>query len=164
MDTINAAGKCTNLSNKSNTLKKWKLIANNQLQIDAGQKKFGGHLCKVCGMFYTLHEPEEEILHEKYHNSINILKFKVSDFIILQSKELYLKYISIFLKGWTDENLVCNVPEWESNGRIICSFETDKKQRRNRVNEILDVVDRDLGFAGISLKPQTIVSFNFYFS
>lgn len=62
---------------KGNTLQKWKSNGAKQLQIDAGQKAFGGQNCKSCGMFYSVHEPEEEILHQKFHNSRNKLVFKV---------------------------------------------------------------------------------------
>lgn len=63
---------------KGSTLQKWKSNGAKQLQIDAGQKAFGGQNCKSCGMFYSVHEPEEEILHQKFHNSRNKLVFKVS--------------------------------------------------------------------------------------
>lgn len=73
-----------NINSTKSEIRKWKhsLTADNstnaaQLQIDAGQKKFGSITCNKCGMLYTLHEPEEEILHLKYHNSLNILQFKV---------------------------------------------------------------------------------------
>lgn len=56
---------------------KWKPIGDNQLQIDAGQKKFGGTMCS-CGMFYSVHEPEDEALHQKYHDIYAQLGFKVN--------------------------------------------------------------------------------------
>ena len=64
------------------TLKSWKGIGEQQLQIDAGQKRFGGTTCRECGMFYTVHEPEEEMLHEKFHNSVNLLNFRVNLLIL----------------------------------------------------------------------------------
>lgn len=59
---------------------KWKPIGNDQYQIDAGQKKFGMTQCAECGMNYSVHEPEDELLHLQFHNSINILTFKVCAF------------------------------------------------------------------------------------
>lgn len=35
--------------------------------------------------------------------------------------------------------------------------ETDKKTKKNRVREVLDVVDRDLGFAETELLPKSLV-------
>lgn len=58
---------------------KWIPISDKQLQIDAGQKDFGSKNCSECGMFYTLHDPEDEILHQKFHNNMmGVLNFKVS--------------------------------------------------------------------------------------
>lgn len=58
---------------------KWIPISDKQLQIDAGQKEFGSKNCSECGMFYTLHDPDDEILHQKFHNNMmGVLNFKVS--------------------------------------------------------------------------------------
>lgn len=60
-------------------LLKWVPISENQLQIDAGQKEFGSKNCSECGMFYTLHDPDDENLHQKFHNNMmGVLSFKVS--------------------------------------------------------------------------------------
>lgn len=57
---------------------KWIPISDKQLQIDAGQKNFGSKNCSECGMFYTLHDPDDEILHQKFHNNMmGVLNFKV---------------------------------------------------------------------------------------
>lgn len=56
---------------------KWKPIGNGQYQIDAGQKEFGMKQCAQCGMTYSVHEPEDELLHLNYHNSVDIFTFKV---------------------------------------------------------------------------------------
>lgn len=65
----------------NNTNKKWKTIGDRQYQIDAGQKEFGIKTCAQCEMQYSAHEPEDEILHEKYHKAINILSFKVNQIL-----------------------------------------------------------------------------------
>lgn len=58
---------------------KWIPISDKQLQIDAGQKEFGSKNCSECGMFYTLHDPEDEMLHQKFHNNMmGVLNFKVN--------------------------------------------------------------------------------------
>lgn len=49
-----------------------------QYQIDAGQKKFGGYLCKQCGLYYSRGEPEDEAEHDKYHLAKDIFKYNVS--------------------------------------------------------------------------------------
>lgn len=64
------------LDTRPNKTIKWKPIGDKQYQIDAGQKKFGGTMCS-CGMFYSVHEPEDEALHQKYHDIYTQLGFKV---------------------------------------------------------------------------------------
>lgn len=61
---------------------KWKPIGDKQYQIDAGQKKFGGTMCS-CGFFYSVHEPEDEALHQKYHDIYAQLGFKVNRILSL---------------------------------------------------------------------------------
>lgn len=51
------------------------------------------------------------------------------------------------------------MPEWGIGGRIIYICETDKKVKKSRVKEVLDVVDRDLGFAVTELLPKSLVYF-----
>jgi len=55
-----------------------RIIDDTQYQIYAGQKKFGGFLCKECGLYYSRGEPEDEAEHEKYHKAKDIFKYKVS--------------------------------------------------------------------------------------
>lgn len=114
-------------------------IGDQQYQIDAGQKAFGLKQCPTCDMQYSVHEPEDELLHLKYHNSVNILSFK----------------------GWNNERVVTELDEWGLNGRIIFVCETDNKAKKDRIKDILELVDRDLGFASRQeLKPKTLVCFN----
>lgn len=54
-----------------------RIIDASQYQIDAGQKKFGGFLCKQCGLYYSRGEPEDEAEHDKYHAAKNIFKYNV---------------------------------------------------------------------------------------
>lgn len=118
------------------TTKKWVPIGDQQYQLDVGQKAFGLRTCPQCEMQYSVHEPEDELLHLKYHNCVNILAFK----------------------GWTNENEVTQIPDWGLNGRIIFVCEKDGEAKKVRVKEILDMVDRDLGFAArTKLKEKTLV-------
>lgn len=89
-----------------------------------------------------VHEPEDELLHMKYHNCVNILLFK----------------------GWTDEREVTRIPEWDigghTTGRIIFVCSSDSIAKKDRINEVLAMVDRDLGFATRpQLKPKILVRF-----
>lgn len=62
---------------KSSVQKRKRIIDNTQYQIYAGQKKFGGFLCKECGLYYSRGEPEDEAEHDKYHKAKEIFKYKV---------------------------------------------------------------------------------------
>ncbi|KAG4065323.1 hypothetical protein HA402_012765 [Bradysia odoriphaga] len=115
---------------------KWIPLSDKQLQIDAGQKEFGSKNCSECGMFYTMHDPEDEILHQKFHNNMmGVLNFK----------------------GWTDENLVESVDEWGHKGRIIWTNKMDSKAHVTRISEILEIMNNDLGFANVELGDSSIV-------
>ncbi|XP_037024847.1 N-acetyltransferase eco [Bradysia coprophila] len=115
---------------------KWIPLSDKQLQIDAGQKEFGSKNCSECGMFYTMHDPEDEILHQKFHNNMmGVLNFK----------------------GWTDENLVESVDEWGHKGRIIWTNKMDSKAHVTRISEILEIMNNDLGFANVELRDSSIV-------
>lgn len=117
--------------------KEWRPIGNRQLQIDAGQKNFGLRQCNQCNMEYSVHEPEDELLHLKYHNCVDTLSFK----------------------GWSNERVVTEIMDWNIDGRIIYVCENDSKAKKDRIKEILEMVDRNLGFASrAELKPKTLVS------
>lgn len=93
--------------------------------------------CPQCDMQYSTHEPEDELLHLRYHNSVHILTFK----------------------GWNSERIVTEIPEWGLGGRIIFVCEADSKAKKLRIKEVLGLVDKDLGFAVQSeLKPKTLVT------
>lgn len=79
---------------------KWKPIGNDQYQIDAGQKKFGMTQCAECGMNYSVHEPEDELLHLRFHNSINILTFKVVSLNLSSNAEAEAQVL-FNRDGWT---------------------------------------------------------------
>ncbi|XP_036325504.1 N-acetyltransferase eco isoform X1 [Rhagoletis pomonella] len=107
-----------------------------QYQIDAGQTEFGAHQCKQCGLVYSIHEPEEEKLHNDYHASLNLLRFK----------------------GWIDEDIVAIYPEWGADGRILRITETSHSRRHERLADILKIVDKELGYSSYVI-PQIFVAY-----
>lgn len=107
-----------------------------QYQIDAGQKEFGAHQCKQCGLVYTAHEPEEEKLHRDFHASLHVLRFK----------------------GWIDEDIMAIYPEWGPDGRIIRLTESSALKRKERLMDILKIVDKELGFSSYII-PKTFVAY-----
>ncbi len=50
----------------------------NQMILDAGQKKYGAIQCPECLMVYHVKDPEDELLHAGIHGIVNdTLKFSV---------------------------------------------------------------------------------------
>lgn len=91
-----------------------------QLIIDAGQKKFGHTTCPTCGMVYTLGDAEDEKLHTKHHNSfLAVVKFA----------------------GWKNQREVGIYPD----GKVIMVSPNDPKCMLNKMDEIRQMVDRELG-------------------
>ncbi|XP_055371886.1 N-acetyltransferase eco isoform X2 [Condylostylus longicornis] len=111
-------------------------VGGEQYQIDAGQKEFGAKQCEKCGLVYTVHEPEEEKLHKEYHDSMYFLKFR----------------------GWIDEDVIGRYFEWSNDGRIIRVTSSEHQKKRERLMELLKIVDKELGFASYIL-PDTYVQF-----
>lgn len=107
----------------------------NQYQIDAGQRFFGAHQCKQCGLVYSIHEAEEEKLHHDYHASLHLLRFK----------------------GWIDEDIVAIYPEWGADGRILRITESSHNRRHERLADVLKIVDKELGFASYVIPPTFVV-------
>lgn len=101
--------------------------ADNQYQLDAGQKRFGATQCPECNVVYQLGDPEDENAHLNYHNSIRTLKFQ----------------------GWKNERVI--LEDSFTSSRIILIEPYDPKPHWKKVLEILTVVDRDLGLADMNV-------------
>ncbi|XP_011303275.1 uncharacterized protein [Fopius arisanus] len=119
-------------SNRGVKRQAWQLSAKanggiDQYQLDAGQKRFGTTQCLDCGIVYQIGEPEDENAHLNYHNSFKILKFN----------------------GWKNERVVMEDPVTSS--RIITIEKSDPKNYWKKVEDVLAVVDRDLGLADMEL-------------
>lgn len=101
--------------------------AEDQYQLDAGQKLFGATQCPECNVVYQLGNAEDENAHLNYHNSIQTLKFQ----------------------GWKNERVIMEDPFTSS--RIILVEPHDSKQHWKKISEILVIVDKDLGLANMSI-------------
>nr|XP_022313901.1 N-acetyltransferase ESCO2-like [Crassostrea virginica] len=100
-----------------------------QMTLDAGQKKFGATQCETCGMVYSQAEPTDETTHAKFHQSIlNALKFP----------------------GWKKERVV---QEYDDGSRVIMVMYEDPKYAHKKVEEINRIIGTELGF------PETAVIF-----
>lgn len=113
----------------------WKKIGQSQLQIDAGQKRFGATYCAECDLLYSVHEPEDELMHQAYHDSLSVLSFR----------------------GWKVEDVIRAVPDWGAMGRIIAVQATENKVKLHRVANILAMVNREMGAPAVDVKAKMIV-------
>ena len=53
-------------------------LGSKQLQIDAGQKKYGASECPTCGMIFSQGEADDEREHQKFHKQMDsVLQVKV---------------------------------------------------------------------------------------
>ncbi|XP_012283799.1 N-acetyltransferase ESCO2 isoform X2 [Orussus abietinus] len=118
-----------NSNKKSRGLKRpahWETLmkcgaANDQYQLDAGQKRFGETQCTECGIVYQLGDPEDENSHLNYHNSLKTMNFN----------------------GWKKERVVFEDPFTAS--KIILIEPNDPVHCWKKVTEVLGVIDRELG-------------------
>ncbi|XP_014112679.1 PREDICTED: N-acetyltransferase ESCO1 isoform X3 [Pseudopodoces humilis] len=75
------ASKCSNLPSSEEHIQKLKEAGKDgdkQLITDGGQKRFGAISCNICGMLYTVSNPEDETQHLLFHNQfISAVKYVV---------------------------------------------------------------------------------------
>ncbi|NWU11644.1 ESCO1 acetyltransferase, partial [Cephalopterus ornatus] len=118
------ASKCSNFPSSEEHIQKIKEAGKDgdkQLITDGGQKRFGAISCNICGMLYTVSNPEDETQHLLFHNQ----------FISA------VRYV-----GWKKERILAEYPD----GKIIMVLPDDPKYALKKVEEIREMVDNDLGF------------------
>ncbi|RUS83836.1 hypothetical protein EGW08_008377 [Elysia chlorotica] len=97
-----------------------------QMILDAGQKKFGATQCCVCGMVYCHADPEDEAAHSSFHKRLlEVLKYP----------------------GWKKPRILQEYPE--DLGQVIMVMADDPKHMRRKVDEVNQVMARELGFPEI---------------
>ncbi|NXK93214.1 ESCO1 acetyltransferase, partial [Formicarius rufipectus] len=109
------ASKCSNIPSSEEHIQKLKEAGKD------GQKRFGAISCNICGMLYTVSNPEDETQHLLFHNQ----------FISA------VRYV-----GWKKERILAEYPD----GKIIMVLPDDPKYALKKVEEIREMVDNDLGF------------------
>lgn len=102
-----------------------------QMMIDAGQKEFGAKQCPTCGLVFELGNPSDETSHRDYHDHLLTA----------------LKYT-----GWKKENLV-REPD-HLGGRVIVVSGQDSQHWWQKVEEVREVVDNELGFSENSIRTR----------
>jgi len=114
-------------------------LDDDQAVIDAGQKEIGPVSCGVCGVIYSKGDPEDETSHNKFHNGL---------------------LDKLRMVGWKQERVVGSFP----NGRVIMIKPGDPVSWWKKVEEVLQVVDNDLGFAEIGIRKPEVTKVYFFVS
>uniref|UniRef100_A0ACD5V4W7 Uncharacterized protein n=1 Tax=Avena sativa TaxID=4498 RepID=A0ACD5V4W7_AVESA len=93
-----------------------------QFHLELGQPDFLLHMCAVCGMMYARGNDEDEKVHRAYHKCY---------------------FQGVPFKGWRDENVVARS---EAGDRIILATCENFSTRNSKVQEVIKVVEKELGF------------------
>jgi len=114
------------LKTKSNNSGKVKVIEEDQMIIDAGQKLFGPKTCAVCNTVYHPGNKEDEDAHKiKHDEALGVIKFN----------------------GWKNENVVFNFNDVSKKGGRILEIRSSEKSHWKFAKNVLKVVDNQLNFA-----------------
>ncbi|XP_068896401.1 uncharacterized protein eco isoform X2 [Tenebrio molitor] len=108
-------------TNSINPAKKFRTIAKDQMLLDAGQKRWGATQCPECKIMYHMGDPGDEVMHLNYHNGGHIFRFN----------------------GWKNERVVS---DGSLDGKIIQIIPNDSKIWWKKVKEVMERINRDLGF------------------
>ncbi|NXO85441.1 ESCO2 acetyltransferase, partial [Sitta europaea] len=92
-----------------------------QMIIDAGQRALGPRPCGSCGMLFAPGIPEDRLQHLRHHRRLRE----------------GLRY-----RGWKQERVVAEF--WD--GKIILILPEDPKYALRKAEEVLAIVDAELGF------------------
>ncbi|KAF2368961.1 N-acetyltransferase ESCO zinc-finger [Trinorchestia longiramus] len=94
-----------------------------QMILDAGQKEFGATQCKECGLVYEHADPDDETLHDSYHNRV---------------------ISALSYSNWKKERQISAMDS--HGGRCILVRAGDPHYCWRKIEEVLTVVDEELGF------------------
>ncbi|KAL3700580.1 hypothetical protein R1sor_018602 [Riccia sorocarpa] len=94
-----------------------------QYFLDLGQKDFSYSTCPVCGLFYARGLEDDEAVHKVFHRN---------------------RTKGISCKGWQDERVVRKIGD--KGDRIILVL-PDDTHHRQKVKEVMDVVEAELGLS-----------------
>nr|CAE01627.3 OSJNBa0029H02.7 [Oryza sativa Japonica Group] len=93
-----------------------------QFHLELGQPDFLLHMCSVCGMMYARGNDDDEKAHKAYHKSY---------------------FEGVPFKGWRNETVVARS---EGGDRIILVTDENSCARNSKVQEVIKVVQKELGF------------------
>ncbi|KAJ8476985.1 hypothetical protein OPV22_020712 [Ensete ventricosum] len=95
-----------------------------QYHLELGQSDFLLRSCSVCGMMYACGDETDEKLHRSFHKNY---------------------YDGIQFKGWRDERVISTTTSVDG-GRILLVVDGDPPSHRRKVQEVLKIMEKELGF------------------
>ncbi|KAL5211456.1 hypothetical protein ABZP36_022303 [Zizania latifolia] len=93
-----------------------------QFHLELGQPNFLLHMCSVCGMMYARGNDDDEKVHKAFHKNY---------------------FDGVPFKGWRNETVVARS---EGGDRIILATDENSCARNIKVQEVIKVVQKELGF------------------
>ncbi|GIL73544.1 hypothetical protein Vretifemale_3685 [Volvox reticuliferus] len=102
-----------------------------QLHLDLGQRDFAVARCATCGMLYGKGLPEEDRLHDQFHNA---------------------HAVAFRFPGWVSERVVLHDG---AGSRILCVIPSDPKAQLRKVSDVCEQLETVLGVPqGYLLAPK----------
>uniref|UniRef100_A0A803PFR4 Protein CHROMOSOME TRANSMISSION FIDELITY 7 n=1 Tax=Cannabis sativa TaxID=3483 RepID=A0A803PFR4_CANSA len=93
-----------------------------QYHLDLGQSDFNFHNCSTCGFKYSPGDESDEKTHKEFHKNYTH---------------------GIQFKGWSVERLI-HMPTMEG-GRIVMVLDCDSNAQKNKVKEVVNLMEIELG-------------------
>ncbi|RVW61457.1 Protein chromosome transmission fidelity 7 [Vitis vinifera] len=118
----------------SRTLDKKRSYA--QFHLELGQSDFLLHSCSTCGLKYSPGDEGDEQVHKAFHKNYNH---------------------GIQFKGWRNERII-SMPS-AGGGRIILVLDGDPPAQKNKVHEVVKMMEIELGGAWIFHKNRKVYLF-----
>ncbi|PON97423.1 N-acetyltransferase ESCO [Trema orientale] len=107
-----------------------------QYHLDLGQSDFNLHSCSTCGFNYSPGEEEDEKAHKSFHKDYTL---------------------GIQFKGWSNERVI-RMPTIEG-GRIVMVLDSDSTAQKNKVGEVVKMMEIELGSGWIFHKLCKVLLF-----
>ncbi|KAI9152787.1 hypothetical protein LWI28_001197 [Acer negundo] len=107
-----------------------------QFHLELGQSDFLLHTCSTCGVKYAAGDESDEKAHKTFHKDYTL---------------------GIQFKGWRNERVI-HMPCVE-RGRIVLVLDCDPPAQTNKVQEVVKMVEMELGSGWIFHKPCKVYLF-----
>nr|GMD39247.1 protein CHROMOSOME TRANSMISSION FIDELITY 7-like [Ipomoea batatas] len=122
-----------------------------QFHLEFGQSDFFLHTCNVCNFQYATGQEGDEKVHQAFHKNYTVgIPFKnLGNSLLLPSIQDSVWFISWFCnrhvlgQGWQNERII-PIPSFEA-GRIILVLNDDPAPWRNKVQEVVKMMEVELG-------------------